>query len=127
MVDTPAQARQIAKACLIRPRGRRGWRANMRGRRLWHDPSDYPATANAQICLIVQIESREAVENIEAIAAVDGIDGLFIGPADLGCDMGLGDDLGADALWQAVEEAVAGSRPRERIPGVFAGPERRPR
>jgi 4-hydroxy-2-oxoheptanedioate aldolase len=84
----------------------------------------YATTANAQICLIVQIEGIEAMENIEAIAAVDGVDALFIGPADLGCDMGHTDDLGADALWQAVEEAVARIAATGKAAGVFTGPDR---
>src|SRR5690606_27160250 len=41
-----------------------------------------------QICLLVQAETRTALENIEEIAAVDGVDGVFIGPSDLAASMG---------------------------------------
>ncbi|MFW5641439.1 MAG: aldolase/citrate lyase family protein, partial [Roseicyclus sp.] len=61
---------------------------------------------------------------IEEIAAVEGIDALFIGPADLGCDMGLRDDLGAQALWDAVGRGIARIAATGRVAGVFAGPER---
>lgn len=37
---------------------------------------------------MVQIETQEAVDNVEAIAAVPGIDLLFVGPFDLGNNIG---------------------------------------
>lgn len=40
---------------------------------------DYLRTANDNIIVIVQIESRSAVENCEKIAAVDGIGMSFCG------------------------------------------------
>jgi 2-keto-3-deoxy-L-rhamnonate aldolase RhmA len=40
---------------------------------------EYPNAADDNLLVIVQIESRKAVENVEDIAAVDGIDVLFIG------------------------------------------------
>ena len=44
---------------------------------------DYVKNASSEICLLVQVETREALKQIEAIASVDGVDGVFIGPADL--------------------------------------------
>lgn len=49
---------------------------------------EYLLTANDNVMVCVQIESRKAVENVEEIAAVDGIDMLFIGPNDLASSMG---------------------------------------
>jgi 4-hydroxy-2-oxoheptanedioate aldolase len=49
---------------------------------------DYLLSANDNVMICVQIESRKAVENVEEIAAVDGIDMLFIGPNDLASSMG---------------------------------------
>jgi 4-hydroxy-2-oxoheptanedioate aldolase len=37
---------------------------------------------------MVQIETKEALENVQAIAAVPGIDVLFVGPFDLGNNIG---------------------------------------
>lgn len=45
--------------------------------------NSYLQNADDDIVVLVQIETKEAVENIEEIAAVDGIDVLFIGPFDL--------------------------------------------
>lgn len=37
------------------------------------------AEANDELCLLIQVESRTALENLDAILEVDGIDGVFIG------------------------------------------------
>lgn len=50
--------------------------------------ADYIATANAQICVLVQVETGAALDRIEEIAAVPGVDGVFIGPADLAASLG---------------------------------------
>lgn len=42
---------------------------------------EYAPTADESLLVIVQIESRDGVNNVEEIAAVDGIDVLFIGKA----------------------------------------------
>jgi 4-hydroxy-2-oxoheptanedioate aldolase len=42
----------------------------------------YAKSASRELCLLVQVETREALDRLEEIAAVDGVDGIFIGPAD---------------------------------------------
>ena len=49
---------------------------------------DYVQTANAQVAVIVQIESARGVDEVERIAALPGIDCLFVGPADLAASLG---------------------------------------
>ena len=49
---------------------------------------DYLQNANANLLNIVQIETKGAFENLDEIAKVDGIDVLFIGPGDLGNNLG---------------------------------------
>lgn len=44
--------------------------------------------ANANIVVIVQIETETGVGNAQEIASVPGIDMLFIGPNDLCCSRG---------------------------------------
>ncbi|HEX6958580.1 MAG TPA: HpcH/HpaI aldolase/citrate lyase family protein [Ferrovibrio sp.] len=50
--------------------------------------SDYHANAHNEIGVIVQVETRAALERIPEIAKVDGVDGIFIGPSDLAADLG---------------------------------------
>jgi len=70
------------------PHGIRGIGSSIARASLWGTRENYMDTAQDQICVIVQAESRAAVENIDAIAATDGVDCVFIGPADLAADMG---------------------------------------
>ena len=52
------------------------------------ESGDYLQQANDAILTIVQIETKEAVQNVDEIAAVPGIDVLFVGPFDLGNNIG---------------------------------------
>ena len=54
----------------------------------WQAYPQYVHEANQQICLLVQAETVEAMNNLDAIAATPGVDGVFIGPADLSASMG---------------------------------------
>ena len=49
---------------------------------------DYPAEANRETVLFVQIETPQALEQVEEIAALDGIDGIFLGPGDMAFRLG---------------------------------------
>lgn len=49
---------------------------------------DYMNAANDNLLTIVQIETKEAFDVVEEIAKIDGIDVLFVGPWDLGNNLG---------------------------------------
>lgn len=80
----------------------------------------YVKTANEQICLIVQVETAEALERIEEIAAVDGVDGLFIGPSDLAASMGYPGEPGHPQVRRAVLDAIARISRTGRAPGLLS-------
>ncbi len=86
MVDTPEQASAIVRAMRYPPDGIRGMGGARASR--WGRYPAYAREANSQVCLLVQVESREALANLDAIAAVEGVDGVFIGPADLSASLG---------------------------------------
>ena len=50
--------------------------------------TEYYARATDETCVLVQLETTQAVAALEEIAAVDGVDGVFIGPSDLAASMG---------------------------------------
>ena len=80
---------------------------------------DYVATANDQICVLVQVESVKGLENLDAIAAVDGVDGVFIGPSDLSNDMGHQGNAEADEVKAAIKDALARIRSAGKAPGIL--------
>lgn len=86
MVNTPEQAASIVKACRFPLQGERGIGSSRAAR--WGRYSDYYQRANAELCIMVQIETVLAMDNLEAITNVEGVDGVFIGAADLAASMG---------------------------------------
>ena len=84
-VSTPEKAQMLADAVKFPPIGERGLDgAGLDSDFYLQGGSDYPAQANAETFLVVQIETPQAIENVDDIAAVKGVDGMFIGPGDLG-------------------------------------------
>jgi 4-hydroxy-2-oxoheptanedioate aldolase len=117
MVDTPEQARALVKACRYPPQGIRGM-AGARASR-WGRIARYAQEANAQICLLVQAETRLAMSNLDGILDVDGIDGVFIGPADLSASMGHVGDAGHAEVQAAIEDAIVRIRQAGKAPGIL--------
>jgi 4-hydroxy-2-oxoheptanedioate aldolase len=104
-VQNPEEARRAVAATRYPPSGIRGTAGNARGSRFGR-VSDYLKKANAEICLLVQVETREALEQIEAIAKVDGVDGVFIGPSDLAASLGHIGDMQHPVVQKAIEDAA---------------------
>src|ERR1700757_1098080 len=87
MVNTAAEAKALADACLYPPAGKRSngpIRAAMYG-----EASSYQATANNEILVIPMIETQQGIDNIDEILSVPGINGIYIGPSDMGLSLGL--------------------------------------
>lgn len=79
-IDTPEQARAAVHAAKFPPLGGRSYGAR---RAIDRKGRTYSDTANADLLLICQIESPQAIENANAIASIDGVDALFLGPDDV--------------------------------------------
>jgi 4-hydroxy-2-oxoheptanedioate aldolase len=88
MVDTAEQARELVLDVNYPPAGRRGMGTALARAARWNRIPGYSKIANQEICLIIQVETVEAMQNLQEIAAVEGIDGIFIGPTDLSASMG---------------------------------------
>lgn len=104
-VQSAAEARAAVAAMRYAPRGIRGMAGMTRASRFGL-VKDYAVRAEEELCLIVQVETAEALARIEEIAAVDGVHGLFIGPADLAASMGHPGHAGHPEVVAAIEDAV---------------------
>ena len=51
-------------------------------------PRTTSTRSDDEMCVLVQLETRAAVDALEEIAAVEGVDGVFIGPSDLAASLG---------------------------------------
>lgn len=104
-VQSADEARALVAAMRYAPRGFRGVAGGTRASRFGTVP-DYFTRAEEELCLIVQIETHEAVAAIEEIAAVDGVDALFIGPADLAASLGHPGNMAHPEVVAAIEAAI---------------------
>ena len=83
------EARDVVAACRYGPDGFRGAApALLRATGYGQHVTDYEQWMAEEFLLIIQIESKEAVDAIDDVAAVEGIDMLFIGPIDLSASLG---------------------------------------
>lgn len=106
MVETEKQASQLARAMRYPPEGIRGVGAALARASGFNAIPDYLATANDEVCLLVQLETQAGLANLEAIAGVEGVDGVFIGPADLAADLGLRGRPDHPQVQAAIEDAI---------------------
>lgn len=104
-IQSAEEAQAAVAAVRYAPRGMRGVAGLTRASRFGAVP-DYTRRADAEICLILQVETALALSQIEEIAATDGVDGLFIGPADLAASMGHPGALDHPAVKAAIEDAI---------------------
>lgn len=106
MIESADHAAQMVKAMLYPPHGIRGVGAAVARASDFGRIADYIHSANAQTCLLLQIESRAGLAAMPAILAMDGVDGVFIGPADLAADMGFPGNPNAPEVQTAIDNAL---------------------
>lgn len=87
MVNSRAEAEAAVAATRYAPEGLRGMAGTHRAAR-YGRVANYATRASEEIALILQVETRAALDRLDEIATTPGIDGIFIGPADLAASMG---------------------------------------
>src|SRR5579871_789647 len=116
-VQNESEAVQAVRNTRYPPHGVRGFAGSSRATRFGRI-KDYYARAAHEICVLVQVETREAVEQIEAIAAVDGVDGIFIGPGDLSASMGHLGNLRHPEVDRVIDDGLRRIRKAGKAPGI---------
>ena len=76
MLHRAEEAARAVAATRYPPHGIRGVASVHRANRYGRVP-EYFARANGEMCVLVQLETRTAVEALEEIAAVDGVDAIY--------------------------------------------------
>jgi 4-hydroxy-2-oxoheptanedioate aldolase len=118
MVNTAEEARAAVAAMRYPPRGVRGVGGTTRATR-WGRVKGYPHRAETELCILLQVETEQALANIESIAAVDGVDGLFIGPSDLHASFGHIGEKHHPEVWPRIEDAIRRIRAAGKAPGFL--------
>ena len=106
MIESADHARQMVQAMLYPPHGIRGVGASIARASDYGRITDYITTANAETCLILQVESRAGLAVLPEILKLDGVDGVFIGPADLAADMGYPGNMNAPEVQETIDATL---------------------
>jgi len=122
-VQTQAEAEQAVAFTRYPPRGVRGVAGITRATRFGR-VKDYFTRYEEELCVLVQIETRQGLENLEAIANVDGVDGVFIGPADLSAGLGHLNDSGHPEVQSAIADAIKRIKACGKAPGILTPDEK---
>ena len=120
LVESGADAERLVRATRYPPAGHRGVGSMLARASQFSAIPDYVQTANDQIWLAVQVETRAGLAALDDILATD-IDGVFIGPADLAADMGHLGDSGAAPVRAAILDALTRIRAAGKAPGILTG------
>ena len=119
MVETAEQAQALVRAVRYPPHGIRGVGAGLGRSSNFNRTPDYLVTANDEICLLVQVESRAGLAALDEIAAVEGVDGIFIGPSDLAADMGFLGNPAAPEVLAAITDAFQRIKAHGKARGIM--------
>jgi 4-hydroxy-2-oxoheptanedioate aldolase len=104
-VQNAEEAQRAVTSVRYPPAGIRGVAATTRASR-YGRVNNYLKLADGEICLLVQVETRSALDELEAIAKVDGVEGVFIGPYDLAASLGHIGNPAHPEVQAALEDAV---------------------
>lgn len=117
-VNNREQAEAAVRAAKYPPQGIRGfgprWIATAGA-----DMAEYVRTANDDGLVIVQIETREAVDNLEAVITTPGVDAFLIGPSDLAASLGHIGNNGHPEVQRTIANIIERGK-KAGVPGGFA-------
>lgn len=89
MINTRKEAECVVSWSKFPPAGQRSFGSPYAGLAFDLSMPEYLRRSNEQTLTIIQIESKEALDNLDEIFSVPGIDMAFVGPVDLAISMGL--------------------------------------
>jgi 4-hydroxy-2-oxoheptanedioate aldolase len=105
MVQNPDEAAAAVAATRYPPDGIRGVSLATRGNGFGR-VTDYFGRVGEETAVLVQVETRAAIEQSFAIGRTAGVDGVFFGPADIGADIGLLGQPNSPFVWEVIRPAA---------------------
>lgn len=124
MVQSRAEAERVVQYARYPPVGQRSFGPFMAQ---WADMSPdasvpkYFTTQAKDVAVIVQIESKQGLENAEEIMSTPGISGVFVGPADLRLSLGLpGMDGSEEVFVNALNKVLELGKKNNIAVGILA-------
>jgi 4-hydroxy-2-oxoheptanedioate aldolase len=123
MADSPEQFANLVEYARFAPQGSRGFFSVSRALRYGIVPNvpSEQQKLNAELSLLAQIETEQALARVEELAAIPEVD-IFIGPADLAASLGLPGQTSHPRLLQAYETIVRTARTHNKKVATACSP-----
>jgi 4-hydroxy-2-oxoheptanedioate aldolase len=118
-VRTVKDVVQVQNAALYPPEGKRGigpGRATDFGLRI-QEKKDAP---NKDIVVVIQIETKEALDHLDELLAVTFYDMVFVGPGDLSMNLGIFGEFSHPLLTGETERVFRRAKECRKKTGIFA-------
>ncbi len=118
-IYNPDQVREAVQITRYPPQGMRG-NALTRGYTNFKSGvvSEVMAAVNQETLLIIQIETRQALDSVDDIVSIPGVDAAFIGPNDLSIALGLPGQIESPEVEAAIEATIAACQRHHVIPCI---------
>jgi len=118
-ITEPGQVQEIIQMMKYPPVGKRGTVVG-RGHTELKTGSvvEMMSDANEESMLIVQIETRQALETVDQILAVRGVDAAFVGPMDLSVALGIPGKMTDPILVAAITSVIEACSLAKVIPAI---------
>ncbi|MES1257929.1 MAG: aldolase/citrate lyase family protein [Acidobacteriota bacterium] len=122
MANTPEMLRELVSNARFPPVGTRGFFGVSRAVKygIPAPVAEEQQRLNDELCLMIQIETKEAVDRIEELCAVPGIDAIFLGPADLSASLGVAGQTGHPSVHAASKRTIGVARAHGKQVAVAA-------
>lgn len=120
MVNSPEIAKGLVQHACYPPKGNRGFFSVSRAMHygLGGDIRKEQRRVNESLCLMIQIETAEAVNRAEELCDVPGVDAIFLGPGDLSASLGVTGETRHPLVEEAMEKTVRLAKARGKRVGM---------
>ena len=117
-ISDVTEVQQIVKWCHYPPSGSRGMGLG-RAHGFGHVAQEYLAQANESLIIVIQIETRAALENIDSIVREPGVDAILIGPHDLAASLGHVGEPDHPNVHTAIQRIMTSAKRNQMPIGIF--------
>jgi len=120
-VETADEAARIMRMIKYPPQGARGLGTNTGHDDYSAKPAvEFTQAANANLMVVMQLETELGWANRDEIFSVPGIDATFIGPNDLSLSLGLPGQLSHPKVLSAMQDIFDSAKAHGVAPGIHA-------
>ncbi len=123
MGNSTEQLTQLVGNALYAPEGNRGFFGSSRAVRygLFGPIAEEQRRINRDICIMSQIETREAVDRAEELCGVPGLSAIFIGLGDLSSSLGCSGDTDNEKVRSALDRAITVAKRHGKLVAIAGG------